>query len=221
MSAMQPVIVWHVGKVFVKTMLNKQQFIYTSNKNTTMKKVSNLIAGAAVAAAIFFGTNAKAQTITPDKFRFGVGVEGGIATGWAHNYSDAELGGTARLQYGVSNNLAITLTSGYYNFFGKNDPVTGQKYQSLGMVPIKAGIKAFFTPNLYFSAEAGAGIETKAFARQGIDEDYVGKETKLILSPGVGYANKHWDVGVRYENYSGQDNNYGLVALRLAYGFGI
>ena len=186
-----------------------------------MKKASNLIAAAVVAAAMFFGTNAKAQTITPDKFRFGVGVEGGLATGWASNYSNLELGGTGRLQYGVSNNLAITLTSGYYNFFGKNDPITGEKYQSLGMVPIKAGIKAFFTPNSYFGAEAGVGIETKAFTHQGIDQDYVGKENKLILSPTIGWANKRWDVGVRYENYSGDDNNYGLVALRLAYGFGI
>jgi hypothetical protein len=186
-----------------------------------MKKVTHLLAAAAVAGAIFFGSSAKAQTITPDKFRFGVGVEGGLATGNAHNYSNLELGGTARLQYGLSNNLALTLTSGYYNFFGKSEPIGDQKYQSLGMVPIKAGIKAFFTPNLYFGAEVGAGIETKTFLPQGVDERFGEKDTKLILSPGVGYANKHWDVGVRYENYSGQSNNYGLAALRVAYGFGL
>jgi len=187
-----------------------------------MKKVSNLLAAGLVAVAIFIGSNAKAQTITPDKFRFGVGVEGGIATGSAHDYSNLELGGTARLQYGLSNNLALTLTSGYYNFFGKSEPGTDLKYQSLGMVPIKAGIKAFFTPNLYFGAEVGAGIETKVFLPQGVPEsDFQGKDTKLILSPAVGWANKHWDVGVRYENYSGQSNNYGLVAARLAYGFGL
>ena len=186
-----------------------------------MKKVTNLLAAAIVVAAIFFGSSAKAQTISPDQFRFGVGVEGGLATGSAHDLSNLELGGTARLQYGVSNNLAITLTSGYYNFFGKNVPGTDSKYQSLGMVPIKAGIKAFFTPNLYFGAEVGAGIETKTFLPQGVDENFAEKDTKLILSPAIGYASKHYDVGVRYENYSGQSNNYGLVALRVAYGFGL
>jgi len=187
-----------------------------------MKKVTNLLAVAAVAGAIFFGSSAKAQTITPDKFRFGIGVEGGIATGNAHNYSNLELGGTGRLQYGLSNNLALTLTSGYYNFFGKSEPGTDTKYQSLGMVPVKVGIKAFFTQNLYFGAEVGAGFETKDFLPQGLDENrFAAKDTKLILSPAVGYANKHWDVGVRYENYSGQSNSYGLVALRLAYGFGL
>jgi len=187
-----------------------------------MKKVTNLLAAAIVVAAIFFGSSAKAQTISPDQFRFGVGVEGGLATGSAHDLSNLELGGTARLQYGVSNNLAITLTSGYYNFFGKNVPGTDSKYQSLGMVPIKAGIKAFFTKSLYFGAEAGVGIETKAFAYQGEVDDLPSQtHTKLLLSPGLGWANKHYDVGVRYENYSGQGDNYGLVALRVAYGFGL
>jgi hypothetical protein len=187
-----------------------------------MKKVSNYLAAAVVAAAIFIGSSVKAQTITPDKFRFGLGVEGGLATGSAHDYSNLELGGTARLQYGVSSNLAITLTSGYYNFFGKDVPGTDSKYQSLGMVPVKAGIKYFFTPSLYFGAEAGVGIETKAFAYQGEIDDLPSQtHTKLLLSPGIGWANKHWDVGVRYENYSGQSDNYGLVAARLAYGFGL
>ncbi|TWI98117.1 hypothetical protein JN11_03196 [Mucilaginibacter frigoritolerans] len=186
-----------------------------------MKKTIKLLASVATAAAIFFATDVKAQTITPNKLRFGIGVEGGLVTGSAHDFSNAELGGTGRLQYGVSNNLAITLTSGYYNFFGKNEPGTNLKYQSLGMVPIKAGIKYFYTSNLYLGAEVGAGIETKTFLPQGVDENFANKDTKLILSPALGYATKHWDVGVRYENYSGQSNNYGLVALRLAYGFGL
>lgn len=191
-------------------------------KNTTMKNTIKWIAPAVTAVAIFFSTSVKAQTITPDKLRFGIGIESGAPTGNAHDISNVELGGTGRLQYGVSNNLAITLTSGYYNFFGKTVPGEDFKYQSLGMVPIKAGIKAFFTPNLYFGAEAGAGFETKPFGTvKGEDNTGLEKDTKLILSPAIGYATKHWDVGVRYENYSGQSNNYGLVALRLAYGFGI
>jgi hypothetical protein len=185
-----------------------------------MKKLTDLLASAAVVAAIFLGSNAKAQTIVPNKWRFGVGVEGGLVTGDAHNYSNVELGGTARLQYGFSNNVALTLTSGYYNFFGKS--YGGNKYQSLGMVPIKAGIKYFVSSNIYLAGEAGVGIETKAFNYQGEPDDLASQtHTKLLLSPGVGYANKHWDVGVRYENYSGSSANYGTVALRLAYGFGL
>ncbi len=186
-----------------------------------MKNTIKLLASAATVVAIFFATNVRAQTIAPDKFRFGIGVEGGAVTGNANDFSNVELGGTARLQYGVSKNFALTLTSGYYNFFGKDEPGTDLKYQSLGMVPIKAGIKYFVGPNIYLGAEAGAGIETKTFLPQGENEAFAEKDTKLILSPAIGYATKHWDVGVRYENYSGQDNSYGLVGLRLAYGFGL
>ena len=179
-----------------------------------MKKVTNLLASAAVAVAIFFGTNAKAQTTTKsadsDPWRLGFGIEGGIPTGNIHSASSFELGGSARLQYGLSDKLALTLTSGYNNFFIKDvDRLPGDP-KGLGIVPVKVGIKAFFAPNIYFGAEAGAGFETN-----------YGTNTKLILSPAIGWANEHWDVGVNYTNYSGQSDNFGSVGLRLAYGFGL
>jgi len=190
-----------------------------------MKTVTKVIAGAFTAAAIFVGTNVNAQTTPANKLRFGIGVEAGIPTGDIHDYSKFELGGTGRLQYGVNNNVALTLTSGYYNFFGKTytssvTTPTGTatstfKARSLGMIPVKAGVKAFVSDGFYLSGEAGAGFEVHPTIDGG------DKNTKLILSPGLGYATKSWDIGARYENFSGQGNNYGLVGLRLAYGFGL
>ena len=175
-----------------------------------MKKSSKLVAAACLSAAVLFTTNAKAQTTKPadNPWRLGLGLELGAPTGNAHTISNFELGGTARLQYDVTGNFAVTLTSGYYNMFGKSIAGTDSKYPSLGIVPLKAGIKAFFASNLYFGAEAGAGFET-----------IKGGDTKLVLAPTLGYADKTWDVGVRYENFSGQSNNYGLVGLRVAYAF--
>jgi hypothetical protein len=106
------------------------------------------------------------------------------------------------------------LTSGYYNFFGNDytttvgGVTTTVDASSKGVIPLKAGFKAFFADNLYFSAEAGAGFETNGT-----------KNAKLLLAPGLGWANQKWDVGVRYEDFSGQNYSYGLVGLRLAYGF--
>jgi len=183
-----------------------------------MKNTTKWIATAAAAAAIFFATNVNAQTTTtaPNPWRFGIGLEAGIPTGNANNISNFELGGTARLQYDASDHFAWTLTSGYYNMFGKDvtvitpaGPVTAQA-ASLGIVPVKLGIKAFFAPKFYFGAEAGAGFETVSEGN-----------TKLILSPTLGFANRTWDVGVRYENFSGQGNSYGLAGLRIAYAFGL
>jgi hypothetical protein len=175
-----------------------------------MKKSTKLMATAIAAAAIFFGTNVKAQTTDANPWRFGIGVEAGVPTGNAHDISKIELGGTARLQYGADKGLAYTLTSGYYHMFGKETPISGVDYPSVGIVPVKLGLKAFFADKVYFGAEAGAGFETNK-----------GGDTKLILSPGIGYAGKSLDVGLRYENFSGQSNNYGLVGLRVAYGFGL
>ncbi|GAA4090421.1 hypothetical protein [Mucilaginibacter panaciglaebae] len=184
-----------------------------------MKKLTKLAAAALTGVALFIGTTVKAQTTPASKLRFGIGLEAGAPTGNIHNGpggSNFELGGTARLQYGTSDHFALTLTSGYYNFFGKDyDATVGGvtthfDAASTGVVPVKLGLKAFFSNNVYFSAEAGAGFETK-----------YAKDTKLILSPGLGWANQKWDVGVRYEDFSGQNNNYGLVGLRIAYGFAL
>jgi hypothetical protein len=182
-----------------------------------MKKVTNLLASAAVAVAILFGTSANAQTTTtPSKsadaspWRLGFGIEGGIPTGDIHDASKLELGGSARLQYGLSDAFDLTLTSGYTDLFIKDAYRLPGDPKGLGIVPVKVGIKAFFAQNIYFGAEAGAGFETN-----------YGSNTKLLLSPALGWANQHWDVGVNYTNYSGQSDSYGTIGLRLAYGFGL
>lgn len=184
-----------------------------------MKKVTKLMAIAGTAIAIFFASNVKAQTVDKSAWRLGIGVEGGLPTGDIHNAYGWDLGGTARLQYGIDKNVALMLTSGYYNFFGKTitEPVvvgttvttTTFKQPSFGLIPVKAGAKVFFNSPIYISGEAGAGFETGN-----------GSGTaRLLLSPGLGWANKSWDIGARYENLSGGGVNYGLVNLRVAYGF--
>ena len=175
-----------------------------------MKKLTKLAAAALTGVALLIGSNVNAQTTPSSAFRFGLGLELGAPTGNASNFSSFALGGTARLQYGVTNDLALTLTSGYYSLFGKNYTVGNTTIDgpNVGIVPLKAGIKAFFAESLYFGAEVGAGFETSA-----------GGSTKFIASPALGWANKTWDVSARYENFAGQNNNYGLVGLRIAYGF--
>ncbi len=193
-----------------------------------MKKMTKILAVASIAVATLLGTKVRAQTTTPSSaWRFGIGVEGFLPTGNLHTVSNIGLGGTARLQYGINQNVALMITSGYYNAFGKtvnynysdaNTTVSGSvKYPSFGMVPLKAGIKGFIGGGFYLSGEVGAGFETRNVYAN-IDGS---KDTKLILAPGLGYSFKKVDIGARYENFSGQNNSYGLVGLRVAYGFGL
>jgi hypothetical protein len=181
-----------------------------------MSTSTKWIASVILAGAMLFSLKSNAQSTSYGEIRFGVGVEAGAPTGNAHNYlSNIEAGATARLQLGLSNNLAVIATSGFYNMFSKNVTVNGvtAKSPGLGIVPVKIGLKGFLGAGIYFTGETGAGFET---SRDGNTNQ---KDTKLILSPGLGYANKHWDVGVRYESLTGQNFNYGLVGLRVAYGF--
>ncbi|RYY30320.1 MAG: hypothetical protein EOP41_00840 [Sphingobacteriaceae bacterium] len=168
---------------------------------------------------VALSTQTQAQTVYKAKtsrdskstFRMGLGLEGAYPT---KDFSNFMLGGTVRLQYDLANNLSLTLTPGYYHFFDKSGygQVTdkGTYFNSgLDMIPVKLGVKSFFAPNFYLSAEAGAGFELNH-----------AQQTKLILAPGIGFAsNSGIDLGLRYENFSGNNSSYGLIGLRVAYGF--
>lgn len=198
-------------------------------KMTTLKKTTKLAAAAIAFAGLLFSSSVtKAQSTGHDSqaWRFGIGVEPGIPTGGMRDYSHFALGGNARLQKDLNGSVSLMLTAGYTNFFARNYDLPGggkTDNNDYGLVPVKAGIKAFFVPHAYISGEVGAGFETN---ENGMN--YAGpvngydKGTKLILSPGIGYSmsGSGLDLGIRYENYSGgTSGNYGQVAFRVAYGF--
>jgi hypothetical protein len=178
-----------------------------------MKITSKLITIACMACIIFLNTTAKAQTTAANAWQIGIGVETADPVGSARKGADFILGGTIRLQYGLSDNFALTLTSGAYHFFPIYQPGTHTRYQSYGQIPIKAGFKKFFNKNIYFGAEAGLAIE---------EDDSGQGPTRFLLSPALGYATTHWDVGIHYDRFSSAtQDSFGLIGLRLAYGFGL
>jgi len=176
-----------------------------------MKKVSKLIAAALTVTALFFTANVKAQTVPAGSLRMGIGVDAGDPTGNLTISSTFVLGGNISLQYGLTNRFAAEITSGADHFFSKYVPgSTTVRYNSFGIIPIKAGFKAFYTPNLYVDGQIGVGIEE--------DDSGTGPK-KFLVSPALGWAERHWDVSVRYDSYYTPGDNYGFVALRIAYGF--
>jgi hypothetical protein len=181
-----------------------------------MKKTSNLIMAISLVVAIFFCNNANAQS-NDSKFRLGIGIDGLLPVGSFTNTVNFGLAITPRLQYNVDNKFALTFTSGFYHFFTKKIFLTeglgaGSSMENdLDIVPVKAGLKYFVLPNIYVAGEAGAGFEV---------EDG-GGPVDLILSPSLGYASKNWDIGLRYENFRGQNSSVGVLGIRIAYGFGL
>lgn len=178
-----------------------------------MRSLSKLITLSATIVTLLFSAQTKAQTTPAGGWNLGLGAETGLPTGVAKLGATFTLGATGRLQYGVSNNFAITLTTGGYHFFPKKNPTTGKRYGSYGEIPVKIGVKEFFVPSIYIGGEIGTASE-KLESGWG--------PTRLDLSPNVGWANKHWDFGVHYEHFSRRgEKSLGLVNLRLAYGIGL
>lgn len=156
-------------------------------------------------AAVLFLNNSFAQEVKSknynQSFKLGFGINGGLPT---DNVYDFALGADVRLQYNLSLKTSVTLTTGFTNLF------IGDNVKDLGFIPAKAGFKAFvFEDRFYVLGELGAGFAVT----NGYDM------TTFIWSPGIGYANKSFDLSLRYEDYNEFKTNQ--VALRLAYGFSL
>ena len=116
-----------------------------------------------IALILFAGSNVNAQSVTPSNLRFGIGVDGLLPVGNSTRTLNFGLGITPRLQYSLSNKVALTFTSGIYHFFPKTVtyPATGTypgfttKYKS-DIIPVKVGAKFFVGSNFYLAGEVGA-----------------------------------------------------------------
>ncbi|MCI9846316.1 putative porin [Flavobacterium pectinovorum] len=170
-----------------------------------MKNLQNLRILFFAAIAMMYTTTSTAQQNDEiqnydQKFKLGFGVSGGLPTD-GDDY-DWALGGDVRLQYDLSKRTSLTLTTGFTNLFVGND------IPDLGFIPAKAGFKAFvWEDQFYVMGEVGAGFA--------VTNGY--NETSLLWAPSIGYATKHLDISVRYEDYDKFNTNQ--IALRLAYGF--
>lgn len=165
---------------------------------------TKFMASAVAAVALFFATNANAQTEPAgdsQDTRLGIGLSLGIPTHDAFNFA---IGGDLRLQKDFSSNISGIASLGYTNFSAK-----GEDAGSIGFIPLKAGVKVFPMERFYISGEIGAGF--------GTDD---GQKTSFVWSPGIGVGlNNGLDLGLRYESFSKYD--LGQVALRIAYGFNL
>ncbi len=178
-----------------------------------MKNKCKIIAIVSILLAGLLIGKARAQIAGAGKLQGSVGLEINDPTGNARIGSHFSLGGTVMLQYGLSNSFAVIATSGAYHFFPTIIPGTNKRYDSYGVIPVEAGVKWFFVPNIYVSGQAGIG-------REATDSGY--GPNRLMLTPALGYATRHWDFGVHYDNFSSPGgDHYGLLGVRLAYAFGL
>ena len=135
-----------------------------------------------------------------------LGGELGAATGNLNLYYGLTAGATLQADFTVDKDLAITLNAGVIDFIGKkiNNNI---KYNSVAVIPILAGIKYYFTPVVYGSAQLGSSTFTTG----------IFKGTKFTYIPGIGFkVDRNIDILVKY---TGLSNTGGTFGARVAYVF--
>lgn len=182
-----------------------------------MKK---LFLTAAAAVALFSGAFAQTKlSTTSSGAKLSVGLDFGVPVGdWSNAYSIG-FGGNGKAEIPVASGVNFTLTAGYTSFYAKDANKNVRKALGIdtydGFIPVKAGGKFFFGENFYGEAELGARFGTNNSTG-----------TAFIYAPGLGFSfpvsdKNDIDFGARYEGWSQDGGNVGLVGFRLAYKFGL
>ncbi|RWY57149.1 outer membrane beta-barrel protein [Mucilaginibacter gilvus] len=148
-----------------------------------------------------------------DAAKFSIGVNLGLPTGVAHDISSFAPGIDVKYDLPISTGTFFTISAGYTRFLYNSD--TKDALKSLGVdksgagfVPLKAGIKYYFSDGFYGEGQLGATFSTES-----------GGGTAFAYAPGIGYTFAGgFDLGLRYEAWS-KNGTTSQVAARIAISF--
>lgn len=160
---------------------------------------------------ISYGYAAKAQ-FYPNTYRsqsdwqINVGIEG------LYSYNPATkpgLGGTVGVQYFINDMISGRASVGYkmINDLRRKDEF---KY-----IPAQLGVKAYLTPSVYVSGDAGFVSSNKVLANRA--------NLWLIVSPGIGYSSQTngFDASLIYDVLHRSNDYVAVFGLRLSYSFNL
>ena len=162
-----------------------------------MKKI--IIAFIIVASG--FTVNAQ----TSKKVTFSLGGELGAATGNLNQAYSLAAGASAQADIAIDKDAAITVNAGVIELIGKkiNNSV---KNRSIALIPLLVGVKYYFTPVVYGSAQLGTTVFTNS-----------GGGSRFTYVPGLGLKlDKNIDLLVKY---TGLSDAGGIFGARVAYVF--
>ena len=137
-----------------------------------------------------------------DASKFSIGLEAGIPTGSFGDFYNLAIGGSLKYDINISEGTYFNISAGYTSFSGKNG------VPSTGFIPVKVGVKNYFSEGFYGEAQVGAAKSTES-----------GGGTAFAYAPGIGYTFAGgFDIGLRYEAWS-KNGTIGQFATRIAYSF--
>jgi hypothetical protein len=175
------------------------------NQKHIMKK---LILAATFVVAGFVGTNAQA----PEGFQFGAGLRVGLPVGDFGDTHSFGIGGEVQGEYGFSETFSGVVTSGYNHFMGKKETIFGVEveFESVGYVPILAGIRYYPAPSFFVGAQAGYGLLFGNGESEGA----------FNYQPQVGYNGSSFQVALSYNAMSKDGSTLGHIGLTGIFKFG-
>jgi len=107
-----------------------------------------------------------------------------------------------------TNNNRRTLSAGYTDFLYKSDIKALVGKSGEGFIPVKAGLKYYFSGGFFGDAQASATFSTES-----------GGGTAFAYTPGIGYTLSNGiETGIRFEGWS-HDGSLNQLGLRVAYRF--
>ncbi|MEO6150129.1 MAG: hypothetical protein ABIN95_04685 [Mucilaginibacter sp.] len=178
-----------------------------------MKKTFTM---AIVMLAVLLTANVYAQDVK--KFQLGIGLEGALPIGNLKNSYSVGAGATIRAAFGISDNSAVTLTTGAIAFIPKDLNIGGTSVDLKAQIniPVKAGYKYFFSDKFYGIGEAGMTFAKTYLPNYGAGGGTVSvSSSSFTYAPGIGVQLGGFDASLRYEGYSGA----GFIGLRAGFNF--
>ena len=142
---------------------------------------------------------------TGKNLTFSLGAELGAATGNLNQAYSIAAGASAQADIAIDKNAAITINAGIIDLIGKkiNNSI---KNRSIAIVPLLVGVKYYFTPVVYGSAQLGTTVFTNS-----------GGGSRFTYVPGLGFKlDKNIDLLVKY---TGLSDAGGIFGARVAYVF--
>ena len=132
-----------------------------------------------------------------------IGAEGALPIGSFKDSHKYGIGGTAKFAYNFDESVAVTLTSGYLHFSGKDG------YSGGSLIPVKAGLRYTFPGGFYGEPQ---------FGFTSISD---GGGTGFTYAINLGYRTfPGVDVSARYEGIS-KNGTSSFIGIRIAYAFGL
>jgi hypothetical protein len=171
-----------------------------------MKKIFLIL----ILSVIYFAgnaqTNGRYATTRPDYTSgFSIGLEAGLPVGQNGFPYSAIIGASLQYERMPTSDIGITFSAGYLNYIFKSSYGGG----SVGFVPLLAGVKYYFTPGVFFHAQLGAAVGTRA-----------GQGTSFAYSPGLGFTiAPKIDAEIKYLGISNSAGSINNVGVHIAYNF--